>query len=115
MTDSSAVAASPTLVSNGNWPWRIAVVAILTALADWLFFRQHVGISLALFVARARRRRAAGEPHRSKPPRAASLYAGILVAALLPSLEDFNVMSVLIAALGIGCFALGVTARSAAR
>jgi hypothetical protein len=50
MTDSSAVAANPTLVSNGNWLERIAIVALLTALADWLFFRQYVGISLTLFV-----------------------------------------------------------------
>ena len=50
MTDSSAVAATPVLTSHDNWPWRIAVVAILTALADWLFFRQDVGVSLALFV-----------------------------------------------------------------
>jgi hypothetical protein len=107
MTDSSAVA-SPTLVSNSNWPWRIALVAILTALADWLFFRQHVGISFTLFIAAlgvavllANR---TGAGHRAR-----IVYAGILVAALLPSVESVNVMSVLIAVFGIGCFALGMT------
>lgn len=108
MTDSSAVAANPARVSSGNWPWRIALVALLTALADWLFFRQHVGISFALFIVAlgiavllANRTGANG--------RERILYGGILVAALLPSLEDVNVMSALIAAFGIGCFALGAT------
>ena len=50
MTDSSAVATNPTIPVRGGWPWRIALVAILTAFADWLFFRQVVGVSLALFV-----------------------------------------------------------------
>jgi Domain of unknown function (DUF4173) len=107
MTDSGAVA-SPTLVSNGNWPWRIALVAVLTALADWLLFRQHVGIAFTLFIVAlgvavllANR---TGAGHRAR-----MIYAGILVAALLPSVESVNVMSVLIAMFGIGCFALGVT------
>lgn len=108
MTDSSAVAANPTLVTNANWLWRIAIVALLTALADWLFFRQYVGISFTLFILAlgvavllANRTGASG--------RERILYAGILVAALLPSLEDINHMSVLIAAFGICCFALGAT------
>ena len=101
MTDSSAVAASSTLVSNGNWFERIAIVALLTVLADWLFFRQHVGVSLALFIV-------AVPPCRSRPHRRCrrpTPYAVVLVAALLPSLEDINVISVLITAVfGIGCF-----------
>lgn len=35
MTDSTAVTENPTLVGN-NWFERIALVALLTALADWL-------------------------------------------------------------------------------
>jgi hypothetical protein len=108
MTDGSAVAANPTIVSSNNWPWRIAVIAILTALADWLLFRQFVGIAFALFIAAlgvavllVNRTAASG--------RARIVYAGILVVALLPSLESVNIISVLIAAFGIGCFALGVT------
>src|SRR5262245_48004589 len=108
MTDSNAMAANPALVSNSNWPWRIAIVALLTVLADWLFFREYVGISLVLFVLALGiavvlvNRTGAGL-------RARIIYAGILVAVLLPCLEDSNVMSVLIAVFGIGCFALGVT------
>jgi hypothetical protein len=108
MTDSSAVAAAPVHVSKGNWPWRLALVAILTALADWLLFRQHVGIAFPIFIlalaaaALLVNRTGAGL-------RARIVYAGVLVAAILPSLESVNIMSVLIAAFGIGCFALGAT------
>ncbi|HZO48041.1 MAG TPA: DUF4173 domain-containing protein [Xanthobacteraceae bacterium] len=108
MTDSSAVAASPTLVSSGNWPWRIAIVTLLAAFADWLFFRQYVGVSLALFIGAlgvaVLVANGAGASGRER-----ILYAGILVGATLPGFEDINVMSVLIAAFGIGCFALGMT------
>ena len=62
---------------------------MLTALADWLFFRQAIGVSLTLFVLAV----AAGvvlanriDAHR----RVLRLYGVILVAALLPSFEDFN-------------------------
>jgi hypothetical protein len=109
MTDSSAVAASPAIVSNGNWPWRIAIVALLTALADWLFFRRFVGVSFVLFifalgvaVLLANRTGAGLREH--------IIYAGILIVALLPSIEDINAISALMAVLGIACFALGVTA-----
>jgi hypothetical protein len=108
MTDSSAMAAGPTLVSQGNWPWRIALVALLTALADWLFIRQFVGISFTLFIV------ALGVAVLLADRAGASLrqriiYAGILIVALLPSAEAVNIISVLIAVFGIGCFALGVT------
>ena len=108
MTDSSAVAASPTLVSNGNWFERIVIVALLTALADWLFFRQHVGVSLVLFIV-ALATAVLAANHTRADAREPTPYAVVLVAALLPSLEDTNVMSVLVAAFGIGCFALGVS------
>lgn len=107
MTDSSAVAANPTLVGS-NWFERIALVALLTALADFLFFRQYVGVSLVLFII-ALAAAALAANHTGDDARVPTPYAVILVAALLPGLEDINVMSVLIAAFGIGCFALGVT------
>jgi hypothetical protein len=37
-------------------------------------------------------------------------YTGLLVVAILPSLEDFNILSALVAVLGIGSFTLGVAA-----
>jgi hypothetical protein len=108
MTDSSAAAASLAVVSNRNWFERIAIVALLTALADWLFFRQHVGVSFALFIV-ALATAVLAANHTRADARDPTPYAVVLIAALLPSLEDINVMSVLIAAFGIGCFALGVT------
>jgi hypothetical protein len=108
MTDSSNVVATDSILPvRASWPLRIAIVAILTALADWLFFRQTIGLSLPLFILAvaasvllANRISASG--------RALLLCGGIHFAALLPSLEDFNFMSALMAALGIGGFALGV-------
>jgi hypothetical protein len=108
MTDSSATAASPAIASHRNWLERIVIVALLTALADWLFFRQYVGVSLTLFIAVLAAAVLAAN-HTGADARNPAPYAVILVAALLPSLEDVNAMSVLIAAFGIGWFALGVT------
>ena len=109
MTDSTVAATQSILPVPGSWPWRIALVVILTALADWLFFRQAIGVSLTLFVltvaASVLLANRIDANHREL-----LLYSGILVAAVLPSIEDFNVISGLMAALGIGCFALGATA-----
>jgi Domain of unknown function (DUF4153) len=109
MTDSSVIATNSILPVRGSWLWRIAIVAILTALADWLFFRHVVGMSLAFFVLAV----GAGVLLANRieaTRREMLLYGGILVVAVLPSLEDFNVMSALVAALGTGCFAHGATA-----
>jgi hypothetical protein len=94
---------------RASWPRPVAVVAILTALTDWLFFRHPIGVSLALFVLAV----GAGVLLANRiaaSRREVLLYVGILVTAVLPSFEDFNVMSVLVAALGVSAFALGVTA-----
>jgi Domain of unknown function (DUF4173) len=107
MTD-SAIATNSSLPIRDRWPWRIAIVALLTALADWLFFRHDVGITFALFILALgiavllvnRAGTSGGER---------AIYAGIMIAAILPSVESVNIVSVLIAGFGVGCFALGVT------
>jgi hypothetical protein len=109
VTDAGIIATSSEVPVRARWLWRIAIAVVLTALADWLFFRRVVGISLAAFLVAI----AAGvlATNRIEAGRRATLiYSGALVAALLPLLEDVNVLSVSIAALGIGGFALGVTA-----
>ena len=109
MTDNSVIAPNSILPVSINWPWRIVIVAILTALADWLFFRQVIGVSLVLFILAL----GAGVLLTNRidaSRRELLIYGGILIAAVLPGLEDFNLMSALMAALGIACFALGVTA-----
>ena len=109
MNGAIATESAPSIPASRNWPWLLALVAILTALADWLFFRQAVGVSLTLFVlALGVAVLLANGIATSR--RGLLLYAGILVIAVFPSLEDFNVISVLIAVLGIGVFALGMTA-----
>src|ERR1043166_5195446 len=108
MNSVAATESASSIPVSSNWPWRIALVAILTALADWLFFRHVIGVSLVLFVAAIGAAVLLANRIEAKR-RELFIYLGILVAALLPALEDFNVMSALIAALGIGTFALGVT------
>jgi Domain of unknown function (DUF4173) len=109
MTDSSVAATNSTLAIPGRWPLRITIVAILTALADWLFFRQGIGVSLALFTVAVAGGVLIANPINANR-RQLVIYGGILFAALLPSVDDFSGISALIAAFGIGCFALGVTA-----
>jgi hypothetical protein len=44
-------AASPDQIfACERWPLKLALIAALTTLADWLFFRREIGISLAVFV-----------------------------------------------------------------
>jgi hypothetical protein len=107
--NSSASATSFPFSVLGNWPSRIAAVAVLTALADWLFFRQHVGLSLALFAVAVGAGVLLANPIEGDR-RALLRYTGVLIIAILPSLEDFNVLSALVAILGLGAFALGVAA-----
>ena len=102
-------ASIPSLPVRGSWPWRIAIVAILDGarrLAVLPPDRRRVARAVR---AGGRRRRAARRTGSTRAAASCCIYGGILVAALLPSLEDFNVMSALIAVLGIGAFALGVT------
>src|SRR5947207_10016175 len=105
--DSAVVVNNSTVAVRGSWPWRIAVVAVLTALADWLFFRENVGISLALFVlAMGAGVILANQVEANR--RAILLNVSLLALAVLPMIEDFNFLSALIAAFGLATFALGV-------
>jgi hypothetical protein len=104
-----AIAASSTPVPPSIRPWRIMLVVVLTAIADWLLFGQQVGISLALFVFAV----AAGilVANRGETDFPATLVCGgFLVTAVLPLIEDVNVMTALSAAFGLGGFALATTA-----
>ena len=92
MTDSSALAASPTLVSNGNWFERIALVALLTALADWLFFRQHVGVSLVLFIVALATAVLAANHTREQMPASPPPTSSFWLRRCCQSLEDTNVI-----------------------
>lgn len=108
MTD-NCIAATPAPAISSRDALSIALGAVLTVLADWLFFRQSVGISLALFaVAVAVSVVLANRVEASR--RALLLHLGVFVVAVLPLLETVNVFSVLIAGAGLAWFALGIAA-----
>ena len=105
MTDSgNAVATNPVVPIRDSWPWRIVLVAMLTALADWLFFRQAIGVSLALFVLAIAAGVVLANRIDAQPPRSCDSTASSWSPRFCQALEDFNVMSALIAVLGIALF-----------
>jgi hypothetical protein len=107
MTDCAIAAASMPVPSIR--PWRIVLVVVLTAIADWLLFGQTVGISLALFVLIVAACMAAA--NRDGPDiRVTLVRGGLLLASVLPLAEDVNIMTVLSAAFGLGGFTLATAA-----
>jgi hypothetical protein len=109
MTDNCiAATATPAHALSSRDAWSIALGAFLTVLADWLFFRQSVGISLALFVmAVSVSVLLANRVEANR--RTVLLHLGVLIVALLPLLEAVSVFSVLIAVVGLAWFALSMT------
>ncbi len=87
---------------------KLAAVAGIAAFADWLFYRQAIGLSIAVFIlvldAVAL---LANSRHATR--RTMLLAAGVLVAALLPLIDDCNVISVAFAAIGAAYFARAAT------
>ncbi len=86
----------------------LIVAAGLAAAADWLFYHRDLGISVAVFVlilavaiVSTNRARIA--------PRWLAAGAVLLLAALLPVVEDVSLLSILFALLGSVAFALVVT------
>src|SRR5262249_15517029 len=84
------------------FPSRFAVTMGLAALADWLFYSERVGISLVLFAVAltacsllANRAASSG--------RRALLAVAIVVAGIIPAIEEINPLS-----LGLLVLALGV-------
>ena len=105
--NSAVVVNNSSVPVRGSWPWRIALVAVLTALADWLLFRENVGISLVLLVLAV----GAGVILANQVEadrRTILLNVSLLALAVLPMIEDFNFLSALIATFGLVTFALGV-------
>jgi hypothetical protein len=87
-------------------PLKLAVAIALAALADWLFYAQRVGLSMALFgvVLFA----ASWLGNLIKLDRRRLLIAtGVLVAGLIPAIEDLNLLSLLFVVAGLG-FAVSI-------
>lgn len=81
-------------------PFKLMVALTVVTLADWLFFDRSIGISLVLFllvlvVAAVTTNRI------QVNQRKALAVTGLLAVALLPLVEDLNVVSVLFGILGV--------------
>lgn len=87
-------------------PFKLIAAFALVALADWLFYDRTIGLSLALFLPALVI--AAVATNRSQvDARTAMVITGLLLAALVPLVEDFNVLSVIF---GVGGAAFAVLA-----
>jgi hypothetical protein len=85
--------------------------AACVALADWLFYDQQVGISLALFFAMLGVVAVAG--NRVRATRLVQVLMGaIFVGGLLALIEDVSILSVIVSALATALFVIVVTARA---
>jgi hypothetical protein len=84
---------------------RLALAAAITVLGDWLFFGHRLGISVALFLAALAAGTALANRGRAGT-REQLIAAGILVAGLLPLVENVGVLSLLSGIGGTGLFAV---------
>jgi uncharacterized protein DUF4153 len=103
MADFSAPASDAGSVQEGSFPVKAAIVLALAALADWLFYGHGIGISAAIFAVAV----ACGSllANLATLNRRQMLPAGaLLLAALVPAIEEFNVASLtfMVLALGVG-------------
>jgi hypothetical protein len=101
MTDFTTPASNAGSVQDNAFPVKPAVAFALAALADWLFYGQRIGISAVIFAIAL----ACGSlfANFAKLDRRQAMLAGILVlASLVPAIEEFNAASVLFIALALG-------------
>ena len=103
MADFTAPASNAGSVQEGTFPVKAAIVLALAALADWLFYGHVIGISAAIFAVAV----ACGSllANLATLNRKQVLPAGVLLlGALVPAIEEFNVASLtfMVLALGVG-------------
>ena len=80
----------------------------VTALADWLFYLHHPGISVAIFLAALCAAALLTNPVRASWTEFSAAIV-VLAAALLPTIEDFGLLSLVFAVAGASVFALLTT------
>ena len=90
---------------------KLALIAAIVALADWLFFRHTVGISVVVFVIALEAGVLVASPARPDWREMMAAVA-ILVAALLPLIEAPTVIAFLFCAAGAAYFAVVASARA---
>jgi len=105
MSDSAATTL-PLPVSLDRIPHRLAIALALTAFADWLFYDQRLGISVAVFLSVLAAISLLANPVLAGR-RQSLLAAAILLAGLAPIVEELNVLS---ATLGVLAVAVAVSA-----
>jgi hypothetical protein len=84
---------------------KIIILVLLASLADWLFYRQPVGVSIALFLAALELAAAATNPLRARL-REVLIASGVLVAGLAPLLVGMSLLAVLFAIMATAYAAL---------
>jgi hypothetical protein len=88
-------------IGNSLPPAKGAAALGLAALADWLFYDQRLGISVAIFAAALTCASLAANLD-SLDRRRLLLAGSIVVAALLPAVEDINAISLTLLVLALG-------------
>ena len=110
MIDFSAPASNACRAHQGALPVKASIVLTLAALADWLFYGHGIGISAAIFAVAL----ACGSvlTNLATLNRKQVLLAGtLLLAALVPVIEEFNVASLTFIVLALGTGLLLTTNR----
>ncbi len=92
---------------HGAIPLAGAGVAV-TAVADWLFYLHHPGISVAIFLAALCAAALVTNPIRAGRTKFAAAIA-VLAAALVPTIEDFGLLPLVLAVAGASVFVLLTT------
>ena len=87
---------------------RAGAMLFLVALADWLFYKHELGISIAIFLAVLCVAVTLNNRLRTSF-REFARYAAIFVVAFFPVIEDASLISFFIVAAGAAIFALGVS------
>jgi hypothetical protein len=101
MTDFTTPASDAGSVQGNALPVKPAVAFALAALADWLFYGERIGISAVLFAVAL----ACGSllANFARLDRRQIMLAGILVlASLVPAIEEFNTVSLIFIVLALG-------------
>lgn len=91
----STIAAEIRPIRHSSIPTKVGLALVLAALADWLFYGQRIGLSLTLF-AIVMACVSVLFNHAALDLRRAIIGTAVLVAGLVPAVEELNMLSVLI-------------------
>jgi len=91
----STIAAEIQPIRHSSIPAKVGLALVLATLADWLFYGQRIGLSLTLF-AIAMACVSVLFNHAALDLRRAMIGTAILVAGLVPAIEELNMLSFLI-------------------